>query len=237
MPAPAPAFPGNNWYSASTTVTAEWPLESTTIETLVAEVEKLQAKIAAADVPGERPVVSSAAGNSASTPEATPRMVPARPVVAATPATGYSATSSTPVPAGAYPTVTPGYATPSACLVGSSCYVAAATYTPPTSARFVCVSNLSDAQRKTALAEAFSKAKTQAAELAETAGCKLAPLVSIERLVTYGRSNAAFERPSDWDPYATPVCYPSGDCGNDAVMSQPNEIEFRIKVQAQFRLE
>ncbi len=109
--------------------------------------------------------------------------------------------------------------------------------TPATSARFVCVSKLSERQRKAALAEAFGKAKSDAAELAEAAGGNLGPVVSLERLMTYEQSNAASRRPSDWDPYATPVCYPLGACGNEAVMNQPNEIEFRIRVQAQFRLE
>jgi hypothetical protein len=168
MPALAPTYPGGPWYSVSMTITADWPLEGKSIEALVAEVEKLQAKIAAADVPGERPVVSSAAGSGEATPEATPRTAPARPVVAATPAT-------------AYPATTPGYAPAS---YASTCQPA--PYMPPTSARFICVARLSNPQRKAAMAEAFGKAKAEADELAEAAGGKLGQVATLKHYVISG---------------------------------------------------
>jgi hypothetical protein len=257
-PAPPPGVPrpGNGWYSVSTTITADWPLEGSTIEALVVEVEKLQAKILAADLPGERPTVKPAADAGESKEGTARSTAPVRPAVPSTPVpppTVYLDTTprySTPpsnAPASPYGSTPPpssgyspaaSYPAPRYCAPGMSCAVMPCGVMPSTITRFVCVAKPSDQQRKTALAEAFGKAKTQAAELVEAAGGKLGPVATLNRFVTYTPcSNPAPGYPSDYTPYATPVCFPSSAYGNDAVTSQPNETEFRIQIHVQFRIE
>jgi len=225
MPAPAPAFPGNNWYSASTTVTAEWPLESTTIETLVAEVEKLQGKIAAADLPGERPTVTSAAGSGESAREAAPpRTAPARPAVSSTPAM-------------AYPATTPSYTPPIPCPGAAPCSVAPAMYNAIPNVRCACVFRLSDRVRKAALAEAFANAKGQAAELAEAAGGKLGAVATLNRSVHFAARCPVNSSSGGYSTYAYPSSVAMDVSAHEATMTDPNEIHVQIQVQAHFRLE
>lgn len=230
------------------TIAADWPLEGKDIETLTAEVEKLQAKIGAADLLGERPTVKPAA-DGGETKEGTMRpTAPVRPAASSTSAPYHTPSSPSYAPASPYGSTPPpssgyspaaSYSAPTYCAPGMPCPVMPCSVPPPSMTRFICVAKPSDQQRKAALAEAFGKAKTQAAELVEAAGGKLGPVATLNHYVTYTPCfNPAPGYPSDYTSYAVaPVCYPLAVSGNDALTSQPNEAEFRIQIQVQFRIE
>jgi uncharacterized protein YggE len=243
-PTPAyatPVFMPDGWYSVTMTITADWPLEGKDIETLTPEVEKLQAKILAADLRGERPTGKPTAAGGESKEEAARPIAPVRPAVSSTPAS-YSAPSTPSYapasPYGSTPPPSSGYSPATYCAPGMPCSVMPCGVAPPSMTRFVCALKLPDQQRKAALAEAFGKAKTQAAELAEAAGGKLGPVATLSRFVAFTPCNPAPGCPSDYSPYVTPVCYPPAARGtSEAVTNQPAEIEFHIQIQAQFRIE
>ena len=83
------------------------------------------------------------------------------------------------------------------------------------------------------MAEAFAKAKNQAGELAEAAGAKLGTLQSLSR--------QSYARPIFESSVSVCPTYPMvslvGPTENETLVSQPNETEFRIQIQAQFRIE
>jgi len=90
---------------------------------------------------------------------------------------------------------------------------------------FSYVATISSQQRKAALAEAFGKAKSQAAEMAEATGGKLAAVDAVIGAISNsGRPHAA----------PLPVTPPDG---NEAVAADPGEMQFHVKVSARFHLE
>jgi uncharacterized protein YggE len=98
---------------------------------------------------------------------------------------------------------------------------------------FVYVATISSQQRKAALAEAFGKAKLQAAEVAEAAGGKLGAATAVSGTI----ANSGC---SPWSPFpvATPATFAgTSPDGTEALATDPSAMQFHARVNATFRLE
>jgi hypothetical protein len=120
------------------------------------------------------------------------------------------------------------------------------TFAPPTTAsavpvmpsfnaNFMYVAELSAQQRKAALAEAFAKAKAQAAEIAEATGTKLGRIESVNGEISGARV------PNN-GPYAQmqpgPLMPPGGnENDSEATAADPAGLEIHVRISAQFRLQ
>jgi hypothetical protein len=125
----------------------------------------------------------------------------------------------TTIPSGASPQVqTPNGIVPQVSTVWGPNAVALAETGP--SVTLVYAATISSQQRKAILAEAFRKAKLEAAEMAEAAGGKLGAVTDVS-----GGT-------APWMPPAGT----SAD-GNEAWAPDPGEIRFRATVNAKFRLD
>ena len=110
---------------------------------------------------------------------------------------------------------------------------------------FFYVASLPDADRAKALADAFSKAKAQAAELAQAAGMRLGPLVGLSG---QGSGQRDFSEEMSMPDYGGRSNYvqqmmarqamradPTGQY--EALATTPDALSFHFLVQAAFRLE
>jgi uncharacterized protein YggE len=192
-------------FSATATVTAEWPLDAETTEQALATAEAIRKRIAAADL-------TSTKGADKLSAEEQELLEESR---------GGGTTTVTPQPMFA-PAPSVAYVEPSGA--GNS-------------QPFQYVAPISAQQRKAALAEAFVKAKTQAAEVAEAAGGKLGPIVSVSGEASGTRP------PFVYGPYGPEAGYAFGmppgmnESDGEAVSTDPARLEFRVRVSAQFRLQ
>ncbi len=101
----------------------------------------------------------------------------------------------------------------------------------PDGPEFVYVAKFSDAQRKKALAQAFAKAKAGAADLAEAAGMKLGPIVTLS---SEGAYNFNFGRMNYGEDDGLSSLKKLGD--NEAVAKNMEDMEFSVVINASFRL-
>jgi hypothetical protein len=200
--------------------------------------EKLRDKIVAADLAGlvepeKRPDdKGEAGGRTFSLPGSHPPPAIASPY--APPGAYPSTTSTTPL----YPPC-PSYPCPSYPCPSWDPYQRPAGFVPPSPpgvAQFNYVARLPAERRKAAAADAYAKAKAQAEELADAAGAKLGPLVSLNSSVS---STSAEVRPgyiAGCAVMAPIVGDGSASRDNEAMFTEPREIEFHIQVTAQFGL-
>ena len=110
---------------------------------------------------------------------------------------------------------------------------------------FVYIARISDQQREQALAEAFEKAKTRAAQLAKAAGAKLGPLVALSGSGT-GQNNyheeMMYNRFDGYSPYTGGMFLqgPTGLQGSDdeddgeAIGTDAGLLKFTFEVNATF---
>jgi len=116
----------------------------------------------------------------------------------------------------------------------------------PSEPQFLFLARITDQQRQKALAQAFAKARAQAARLAEAADAKLGPLVSLS-----GEGSGAIDYLNDvmygYDPYgrqaylrrmmAQQAAGSDEDAGKVAAGPDPGSLAFQFHVNAVFRLE
>lgn len=145
------AEPSSSGFTASATLSADWPLQSDGLEQVLIAAEALKEKIRAGDLTG------IGQPENRSTDEVQAEEVAAEP-------TG-RAERYVPVP-----TVNGGTAW---------AHDSVRTYVSPGATQFLFVAEISPQQRKAAMAEAFAKAKAKARELAEAAGMDLGPLAGL----------------------------------------------------------
>jgi hypothetical protein len=186
-------------YSATGTLTAEWSLAATTAEQAVLAGEAIRKKALAADLAGDKARGDASAGDQ-ELPHATVTCGGAPPQVQMAVAQNpYACVAWNP------------YATPPAVASPSS--------------TFLYVATISSQQRKAALAEAFGKAKSQAAEMAEATGGKLGPVNAV--LGAIGNSG----------PWPSTVA-PASD--NETIAADPGDagaMRFHARVSARFHLD
>jgi hypothetical protein len=114
----------------------------------------------------------------------------------------------------------------------------------PNEPRFAFVAKLTAADRQKALAEAFAKAKSQAAELAKAAGAEMGPLTSISGDANGGGGYRGYGSPFGNANYARAeyefqqgVQAMSGDEQRDESLAlKPDSVGFDFTVQATFAL-
>jgi hypothetical protein len=114
--------------------------------------------------------------------------------------------------------------------------------TPPGQPYFVFVAKISKADGEKLLAEAFAKAKVQAADLAKAAGVELGPLVGLSG--QYGGQHSLGE--NEYNPYdnyspirrmlAQLTTDDDDESGQEAMSNDPASISFKGYVQASFHL-
>jgi hypothetical protein len=95
--------------------------------------------------------------------------------------------------------------------------------------RFVYVGMISDAERKTALASAFEKARQNASELAIAAAMRLGPLDALNRQTNFTSGISLFGGVETASPL-------KALSEVEAVAMRPDELEFSVDLYAQFRL-
>jgi uncharacterized protein YggE len=112
----------------------------------------------------------------------------------------------------------------------------------PGAPMFVYVAQISEEDRNRALADAFAKAKAQAAQLAQAAGARLGPLVGLSG---QGSGSSEVENPYEGgmsSSYRYLVARQRNAAGqdqkeNESVASDSGAITFRFNVRAIFALE
>jgi hypothetical protein len=192
-------------YSATGTLTAEWSLAATTAEQAVLAGEAIRKKALAADLAGDK-APGKASADAEESPDETHFGAPPQVQMAVT-RNPYACVAWNP------------YATPPAVASPSS--------------TFLYVATISSQQRKAALAEAFGKAKLQAAELAEAAGGKLGAATTVSGWV----ANSGC---SPWPPFgvAMPATFVGmSPDGSEALAADPVAMRFCARVNATFRLD
>ncbi len=197
-------------FTASVTVTVDWPLPGDGMDEVLIAAEALKEKIGAIDLTKiESPENASAEEDESDETTADPVR-----------ATGYYPPQ--PSPYGTYPvpsvsrSQTPGYRS------------------------MVFVAKISPEQRKSARAEAYAKAEAEARELAEAAGKELGSLASLSgscgnsNLVSYP---IAVHDACLMSPTAVfPTCAPPSVKENEVSSPDPRQIELRCWVSAAFCL-
>jgi hypothetical protein len=201
-PTPPPAV---ETYLATGTLTVEWPLKAETAEQALLAGEAICKKVLAADLAGDK-APGKAAADAEESPDETHFGAPPQ-VQMAVAQNPYSS----------YPSV-PWSPYAMATAYGSS----------PT---FAYVATISSQQRKAALAEAFGKAKSQAAEMAEAAGGKLGALTNVNGGVANFQTIGGFGACGVVAPAPTPAD------SNVMLRGDPNHCDFQARVYAQFRFE
>jgi hypothetical protein len=212
-PAPASSIrpAGKEVCTAMIVITAQWPLNVETPEEALVAGERIRKAVFAADKDGLK-IIGKLSATELELINQSRGPMAAQP--SATPGAPDVFFGRTPV----QPVVPYG---PSTGLVGISFHYVAA---------------ISPQQRKAAVAEAFAKAKAQAAEVAEAAGGKLGPIKSINGQANSG--NYGFAVP--YSPYAAaPMPMPPGisDDQNEVHAPEPAGLEVRVNVSAQFHLQ
>jgi hypothetical protein len=206
-PVPAPTIAVS--YVATGTLTSEWSLEANTAEQALLAGEAIRKKVLAADLVGDK------------APEKAPAGEPEPPYATLGGAHPQSQTAVARTPAAPYAPVT--------CdpFFGRTAVPAVATPSPT----FVYVATISSQQRKAALAEAFQKAKSQAAEMAEAAGGKIGAVATVNGGVSNFSTTGGFGACAVMPPAPTP------SDNNVMLRGDPNHCDFQARVYAQFRLE
>jgi uncharacterized protein YggE len=189
-------------YTVSATLTAEWTLDGESFGRVLAAGEALQEKIKAADVAGvNRPDKLSDEEQN---------------LLDQMPQQGNgNVTYTAPAIAGPFP------------MPGQRVIFQPAGQTPSAEPMFLYIARVKPDERKKALAEAFSKAKAVAAELAEAAGAKQGPVVSLSREVLPYSSTPAYDSPLQNVELNE----------RDVTDVNPNLIKIFIRVSADFRLQ
>ncbi len=194
-------------FTASTHITADWPLDEENVDELLIAAEALKTKIKAADLAGVK-------SPDKLTPEEQEILEETAPSRTSTVAVPYGR-PTLPVPPSYYPY------TVQTMRSGNP--------------RFLFVAPISAEQRKAALAGAFTKAKAKATELAGAAGKRIGALVSlggqvgenmaIQSVVTYTASGPKTEN------------RPPVSKENEAGAADPDSLRFSCQVRATFRLQ
>jgi hypothetical protein len=190
---------------ATGTLTIEWSLGANTAEQAFLAGEAIRKKVLAADLVGDKATEKASAGEQEE-PDETHFGAPPQ-IQTAVARNPYSAVSWDPFFG--------------RTIVTSPC---------PT---LVYVAPISSQQRKAALAEAFGKAKSQAAEVAEAAGGKLGAATAVSGTI----ANSGC---SPWSPFlvATPATFVGiSPDGNEALAADPSAMRFCARINATFRLE
>jgi uncharacterized protein YggE len=114
---------------------------------------------------------------------------------------------------------------------------------PPGTPQFIFIAKISDADREKALADAFAKAKSQAARTAKAAGAQLGGLLRVadNASAAMGFDESSYFGGGGYDPYTMARMQRQGmmafsPAEDEAVSMQPGQVPARIVITAVFEL-